>query len=104
MVHPVGAWRSNLQISKKKFTMPVKDYVITYLDSQNPIPGEGEVEKLACLYLDSGVIDSMGIVFMITEFEEKFGIRFSSDHLQSDDFQTVGGVIRIIEQLQSAAS
>jgi acyl carrier protein len=83
--------------------MNVSKEVIAFLESHNTIPGETEDEKLGCRYLDVGVLDSMGIVMMITEFEEKFGIQFSGDHLQSDDFLTVGGVVGIIESLRQAA-
>ena len=83
--------------------MNVTQEVIAFLESQNPIPGGTEDEKLQCRYLDVGVLDSMGIVMMITEFEEKFGIQFNGDHLQSDEFLTVGGVVGIIEQLRQAA-
>jgi len=78
--------------------MNVKDTVITFLESYKPLLGNTEEEKLSCLYLDKGIIDSMGIVLMITEFEEKFGIRFEAEELQSPEFQTVGGLIRIIEK------
>ena len=84
--------------------MCVQEYVIEYLESQNPILGDSEAEKLDCRYLDLGVIDSVGIVLMITEFEEKFGVQFAAEHLQSDEFLTVGGVIGLIEKLQSANS
>lgn len=84
--------------------MNVKKEVIAFLESHNAIPGDTEDEKLACRYLDVGVIDSMGIVLMITEFEEKFGIQFDGDHLQSDAFLTVGGVIGVIDELRQAAS
>jgi acyl carrier protein len=84
--------------------MNVKNEVIAFLEASNTIPGDTEAEKLQCRYLEAGVIDSMGIVVMITEFEEKFGIRFNGDHLQSDQFLTVGGVIGLIEELRRAAS
>jgi len=80
--------------------MDIKKEVITFLEKQNPIPGSSEQEKLDCYYLDSGVIDSLTIITLITEFEEKFQIRFESDDLQSQEFQTVGGLIGIIERLK----
>ncbi len=83
--------------------MNIKKEVIAFLESHNTIPGDTEDEKLKCRYLDVGVLDSMGIVMMITEFEEKFAVQFSGDHLQSDDFLTVGGVVGIIESLRQAA-
>lgn len=84
--------------------MDVKKEVLSFLESQNSIPGQSEVEKLGCAYLDVGVIDSLGIVTMIGNFEEKFRIRFTSEDLQSPDFQTVRGLIGIIERLMKEGS
>ncbi len=84
--------------------MNVQTEVIAYLEQQRPIPGATLGEKLACRYLDQGIIDSMGIVTMIADFEERFGIRFDADHMQSDAFASVGGLIGIIEGLRTPAS
>ena len=81
--------------------MDVKQVVFAYLESKNKIPGSSETEKLGCYYLDSGVIDSLGIIEMITTFEEKFQIQFSSDDMQSTDFRTIGGLINLIERLRA---
>lgn len=78
--------------------MNVKEEVLSYLEACNKIPGETEEQFLSCNYLDVGIVDSMGIVMMITEFEERFGMHFDSDDLQSYDFQTIGGLIGIIEK------
>lgn len=78
--------------------MDLKKDVIAYLEQSRPVPGESEEEKLACHYLDVGVIDSMGIVRLIADMEEKHGFQFTEDDLQSFEFQTVGGLISIIEK------
>jgi acyl carrier protein len=65
-------------------------------NARAPLPTKEE-ELMACLYLDTNIIDSLGIVIMIAELEEKLGFTFSSEDMQSYDFQTVGGLIRIAE-------
>jgi acyl carrier protein len=81
--------------------MNVKETVFRILEtlSKNPIPGETEEARLNCYYLDSGVIDSHGIVEMIMELEGKYGIYFTDDHLQSYEFQTIGGLITLVESM-----
>ena len=79
--------------------MDVKEVVFAFLLSRGEISGETEAEQLACEYLDTGVLDSMGIVDMILEFEERFDIHFEPEHLQSVEFRTIGGVIQLIERL-----
>ena len=77
----------------------VKDFVLTYLRSKCEIPGKTEEEQLAYPYLDKKLIDSLGIVEMIVTLEEKFDIHFEPEHMQSDEFQTTGGLITLVERL-----
>jgi acyl carrier protein len=83
--------------------MTVTDTVLEFFKQRRGIPGATLEEQLACHYLDVKVIDSMGIIEMIAEFETAFGIRFSAEDLQSTDFQTVGGVIALIERLRATS-
>jgi hypothetical protein len=61
-------------------------------------------DVLACHYLDEGLIDSLGIVIMISELEPEFGIHFSAEDMQSYEFQTIGGLIALIDRLRGQAS
>ena len=81
--------------------MYTKDIVLKFFDEKGGIPGDGLQEKLDCHYLDIKIIDSMGIIEMVTLFEDSFKIRFEAEHLQSEEFQTVGGLIELIDRLQS---
>ena len=80
--------------------MNVKEKVFCFLNAKGEIPGATEEEKLKCDYLELGIIDSLGIVEMIAEFEQEFGIHFESDHLSAQDFRIVGGLINLIEQMK----
>jgi len=80
--------------------MHTQDIVIKFFDEKGGIPGNGLKEKLACHYLDIKIIDSMGIIEMVTLFEDSFKIRFEAEDLQSNEFQTVGGLIELIDRLR----
>ena len=80
--------------------MDTKETVLSFLSSKNDIPGETESDQLACEYLDQGILDSMGIIEMVVDFEKKFGIRFSPENMQSLEFRTIGGLIGIIDNLR----
>lgn len=87
--------------------MPVLDarpFVLAYFARKPQFAGVPESEQLACEYLERGLLDSMGLVQMIAEFEQTFGVYFSAEELQSPEFQTVGGLIDIIERLRSSAN
>ena len=66
----------------------VADAVLNFFESRGGLPGATREEKLCCAYLDEQIVDSMGIIEMVSHFEETFNIRFEADHLQSLEFQT----------------
>ena len=80
--------------------MHTQDIVFKFFDEKGGIPGNGLQEKLACHYLDIKIIDSMGIIEMVTLFEDSFKIRMKAEDLQSNEFQTVGGLIELIDRLR----
>jgi len=80
--------------------MNVKYTVLAFIkdNAVSPLPEEDDTQLLACHYLDAGIIDSLGIINMVTSFEEDFSITFSAEDMQSYEFQTVGGLIALIER------
>ena len=48
-----------------------------------------------------GLIDSMELVEMIVLFEDKFKIKFSTENLQADKFRTIGGLIKLVNELSN---
>jgi len=73
--------------------------VIAAITSRGEIPGESEPERLACEYLDEGVLDSMGMVELVLELERLYGIHFEPEDMQSEEFRTIGGLVAIVERL-----
>ena len=76
--------------------------VLDYIQTRGVIPGSTMEEKLACAYLDEKIIDSMGIIELVSFFEEKYGIRFDAHDLQCPEFLTINGLISIIEKLNQS--
>jgi acyl carrier protein len=92
-----------LSAIRREVVMNTVDTVLGFFDKFGGVPGDTPQVKLACAYLDAQIIDSMGIVEMVSELEEKFGIRFQTEDLQADEFQTVGGLVATIDRLRAAA-
>jgi len=84
--------------------MHTQDIVFKFFDGKGGIPGKDLQERLSCHYLDIKIIDSMGIIEMVSHFEEIFKIQFSSEDLQCEEFQTVGGLIQVIQKLRASHS
>jgi acyl carrier protein len=70
-------------------------------NAKSPLP-EGE-EALDVHYLDVGLIDSFGIVTMIADFESALGVAFTAEDMQSHEFQTVGGLIGLLDRLATSS-
>jgi acyl carrier protein len=68
----------------------------------SPLP-DGK-EGLDVHYLDIGLIDSFGIIAMISDFESELGITFTAEDMQSYEFQTVGGLIGILDRLAASSA
>ena len=49
-------------------------------------------------YFENGWIDSLKFIELITQIEEKFGIRFSNDEFLDRKFSTIEGLTKIIER------
>lgn len=76
--------------------MRVADFVLDLLQKKYSIDQTENIEEFN--YVESGFIDSMGIVQFIVALEDEFSIQFSDEELSDPAFKTVGGVIEIIEK------
>jgi len=63
-------------------------------------PGFGNTESL----LESGIIDSTGIMHVIAFLEEKFGIAIDDDDLVADNLDSVERIARFVERKQALKS
>lgn len=79
--------------------MDVKATVLACFTGARELPGNSEEERLSCLYLDQGIVDSMGIIDLVTTIESQLGVRFSPADMQSVEFRTAAGLIAIARRL-----
>src|SRR5918911_961174 len=87
------AWNTTDAGADLAVTDDVKQAVLGYLGARGEIPGDSEQEQLEFNFVDSGFIDSLGIVEMVTALEDRFGVRFEPEDLQAEEFRTPGGVV-----------
>jgi acyl carrier protein len=81
----------------------VRNIVFAELQRTRQIPGDSESARLTCDYLQAGVIDSLGLIDLVTRLESELGIAFTSDEFEDPRFRTVGGLIDIIEHKRQSA-
>ena len=79
--------------------MDVVNKVIEFFFSKGLSQKYTQDEILNYNYFESGLIDSMGTIEMVEQFEQLFNIKFSMDDMLSDDFLVVGDLINLINKL-----
>ncbi|HLC40975.1 MAG TPA: acyl carrier protein [Methylomirabilota bacterium] len=71
----------------------IRAFVRDELATQKGVPEVGEEESL----VESGILDSLGVVRLVLYLEEEFGIRIEDNEVTAENFRTV----RSIEQFVS---
>jgi D-alanine--poly(phosphoribitol) ligase subunit 2 len=52
--------------------------------------------------LETGLIDSIGLVELILQLEDRFGVSLPMDALEIDDFRTINKIADLITRLSAA--
>ncbi|MGG1312931.1 MULTISPECIES: acyl carrier protein [Cohnella] len=76
--------------------MNVSEFILAKLQKKYTIDKSVNIETLN--YVESGYVDSLGIIQFVSEIEDEFGITFSDEELASPSFQIVGELIKLIER------
>lgn len=73
----------------------VKEFVFNYIQREYTIPDD--VDMLTLNYIESGYIDSLGMIQFIATLEDEFNITFTDDDLANPDIKVVGKLIKLVE-------
>lgn len=79
------------------------EWLLSWFQQRRSVPGHTLEDKLQVNYFEAGLIDSFGVIELIAEIEEHFGIFFSENHFQNRGFATIGGLSTIIAELSNNA-
>jgi acyl carrier protein len=79
-------------------------WLVEWFSERGEVPGATLEDKLEINYFDAKLIDSLAVVDLIAEIEEKFGVEFADEHFQDRRFAVIGGLWRIIVELAEARS
>lgn len=73
----------------------IKEFVIDYLQREYTI----ETQDIMSLnFVETGYVDSFGLVTFILALEEEFDIAFTDDELQDPAFKVVGSLIETVSR------
>jgi len=73
----------------------IKHFVINAIEKKSKLPADCEIDSFN--YVDSGYVDSMGMVKFVLSIEAEFDIELASADMESPEFKTIGGLIEIIK-------
>jgi len=51
--------------------------------------------------IETGIVDSLGIMKLLSFLEEKFSIRISGEYLMPENFQTIEKISQLVEKVMS---
>jgi predicted dehydrogenase/acyl carrier protein len=74
----------------------VLKFVLNKIEKNGRIPAGTDIN--AFNYIDTGYIDSIGLIKFIAEIETEFCIDISESDISSQTFKTIGGLISVIEK------
>ena len=73
-----------------------RDFILEYLQREYELPQDFDPETFD--FVKSGYVDSLGLLQFIAVLEDEFGIEFTDDELESEDFPVLGKLIRLVQK------
>lgn len=73
----------------------VKEFVTEYIQREYTIADDIDIMTLN--YVESGYVDSMGLIQFIATIEDEFSIEFEDEELENPEIKIVGKLIELIE-------
>ncbi len=72
----------------------IKSFIVSELIS------DGKAMQLTDTYLliDSGIIDSLGIMALMSFLEEKFSIKIATDELMPENFDSIAAISALVDK------
>jgi acyl carrier protein len=74
----------------------IKNFIIKHIEKKSKLPKNTDFTTFN--YIETGYIDSIGIIKFIVEIEQKFNVQISEDDIMSEKFKTVNGLADIIKR------
>jgi acyl carrier protein len=83
-------------------TQVVTDRLKDFVYKKFPLAKKQSVKNSDPL-LDSGIIDSLGILDLVAFIEKEFGVHVSDEELMPENFQTVDALAAFVQQKSNGA-
>ncbi len=83
----------------KVTTDEIVEQLFQYVRVKFPLAGSLELTREMSL-LDSGIVDSLGVLDLVTFIEQQFGIVAEDDDLVAENFESIDSLVRFVQERQ----
>ena len=73
----------------------IREFVLELIQSEYSIEGEDNLDEFN--FVDSGFIDSIGLLAFMSDLEAEYGITFTDEELNSSEFRVIGTLVEMIK-------
>ena len=77
-----------------EFKAKIKEFIKTEVNPDCNLEGLGDDEPL----VDSGIIDSLGILKIMAFLDEEFGVDLSDQQITPDNFKNITSICSLVEK------
>lgn len=74
----------------------IRQFIVRLIEKKAKLPPEIDVDSYN--YIDTGYVDSLGIIKFVVDIESEFNIEISDVDIESSDFRTIGGLVSIVNR------
>lgn len=79
------------------YTDKIKEFIMTEVNPELNLQQLDDDEPL----IDSGIVDSLGVLRILAFLDESFGIDLAGDEIKLEQFRSVRSIRQLIEKNQS---
>jgi acyl carrier protein len=83
-----------------EFSDQIKQFIIVEVSPELKLQRISDDEAL----LESGIVDSLGILRILAFIDETFGVDLASDEIRLENFRTIRSICELIERAQGAGA
>ena len=74
----------------------IKQFILDYIQLEYTLPPDTDTDGMN--YVETGYVDSIGMIRFIAELEDTFGITFTDEELVDPSFKTVGTLVAMVKK------
>ncbi len=73
----------------------ILEFILDYLQREYDLPEDADLAEFN--FVETGYVDSVGLVEFVAVIEDEFEIEFTDEELQADGFKVIGSLVSMIQ-------